>query len=250
MDYHDISVFRDGGVAEVMLSRPKAMNALSMRLRDELEDFLGGVGNDPSVDLILLTGGADVFSAGFDLKEAVQTHLGSFRHRILEFHEAIYKTKKFVITAVSGIALAGGFDLALAGDLIWASESGSFGHVEVNFRINPLVFPLIKRVGIARAVELCATGRVVVADEARSLGIVNEILPHEDFTASARKRAAEIARIGGRTLSGIKESSISSLPCDITQSLKYEFSITEQLLAEGEIYDRLVGYLTSIGLMK
>jgi enoyl-CoA hydratase/carnithine racemase len=250
MEYHDISVYRDGGVVEVTLSRPKAMNALSMRLRDELEDFLGGVGNDPSVDLVLITGGPDLFSAGFDLKEAVQTHLGSFRHRILEFHEAIYKTKKFVVTAVSGIALAGGFDLALAGDLIWASPSASFGHVEVNFRINPLVFPLIRKVGIARAVELCATGRFVSADEARSLGIVNEILPLEDFTASARKRAAQIARMGARTLSGIKEASISALPCDITESLKSEFSITEKLLAEDELYDRLVAYLTSIGLMK
>ena len=250
MDYHDISVSRDGGVAEVTLCRPKALNALSMRLRDELEDFLRGVEGDPLVSLVLITGGTRFFSAGWDLKEAAQTHLSSFHHRILEFHETIYATRKFVITAVSGIALAGGFDLALAGDLILAAPSASFGHVEVNFGINPLVFPLAKRVGLGRAVELCATGRVIGADEAKALGVVNEILPQDDFLEGVGKKAREVARMGEKVLSGIKEASISALPHGIRESLKSEFAITEQLLSGDEIYERLVEYLKSVGILK
>ena len=115
MEYQDITVSRDGGIAVAALSRPRALNALSMHLRDEIEAFLGSAEADPSVHVVVITGGERFFCAGFDLKEAVQTKFGSFFHRIVEFHETIYCCRKLVITAVSGIAVAGGFDLAPRG---------------------------------------------------------------------------------------------------------------------------------------
>ena len=133
MDYKDIVVTCGNGVGKVLLNRPKAMNALSVVMRDELEDSLSRLDSDDSVSLILITGGPKNFSAGFDLKEAVESNLESFFHRIVEYHEAIYNVKKLVITAVSGFALAGGFDLALAGDMILASEKASSGSEPNNY---------------------------------------------------------------------------------------------------------------------
>ena len=248
MQYHDITVSRDGAVAVVVLSRPRALNALSMRLRDELESFLVGADKDDSIDVIVITGGNRFFCAGFDLKEAVQTKFTSFQHRILEFHEAIYRGTKFVITAVSGIALAGGLDLAMAGDIVLAAPGSSFGHVEVNFGINPLVFPLARRVGVSCAVELCATGRIVPAEEARRLGIVSEIIEEPDFMAAVHERAFAIARMGGRTLAAIKQSAARYQPVPVSDALRYEFSITEQLIEDPALLKRLSAYLKSIGI--
>jgi enoyl-CoA hydratase/carnithine racemase len=246
--YHDITVSRDGAVAVIVLSRPRALNALSVRLRDELESFLVEANDDPSIDVIVITGGNRFFCAGFDLKEAVQTKFGSFRHRILEFHETIYGSRKFVITAVSGIALAGGFDLALAGDMILAAPGASFGHVEVNFGINPLVFPLARRVGPSRAVELCASGRIVSAEEARRIGIVTEIIEEPDFMSAVHEHAFAVARMGPRALAAVKQSAARYFPVPVSDALAHEFSITEQLVEDPALLKRLTGYLKSLGI--
>jgi enoyl-CoA hydratase len=248
VEYRDITVSRVDSVAVIGLSRPRALNALSMRLRDELESILSVAEDDPSVDVIVISGDERFFSAGWDLKEAVQTKLASFAHRIVEFHETIYSTKKFIITAVAGPALAGGFDLALAGDMILAAPGASFGHVEVNFGINPLVFPLARRVGAARAAELCATGRIVSADEAYQLGIVTEVIEAPDFMAAVAERARSVAGMGGRTLSAVKASAAAYLPVSASEALKREFALTGDLIKEPALLTRLTEYLKSVGI--
>ncbi len=250
MEYKDIIVTRKNGIGKALLNRPGAMNALSMRLRDELEDSLSRLGSDDEVSLILITGGPKHFSAGFDLKEAVDTNLKSFFHRIFEYHRAIYTVKKLVVTAVSGVALAGGFDLALAGDIILASDRASFGHVEVNFGVNPIVYPLARRIGPARAQELCSTGRMITASEARDMGLVNEVYPHKNFIAEAEKRAEEIGRMGGKTLSAIKEAAFKNLKRDASRALKFEFSLTSRLLDKKEFHRKIETFLKQSGMIK
>jgi len=248
--YRNIVVTSENSIGKILLNRPKAMNSLSMEMRDELEDALSRLDSDDGVSLIMITGGPKTFSAGFDLKEAVETNLKSFFHRIVEYHEAIYTVKKLVITAVAGVTLAGGFDLALAGDIILASESASFGHVEVNFGINPLVFPLYKKVGHTRALELCTTGRIIDAVEAKSMGIVNEIYPFDNFVAIAEKRAGEIARIGPGALSAIKESASHILGIDVLETLKFEFNLTSKLLENVDFQDKITTFLKQSGMIK
>jgi enoyl-CoA hydratase len=248
VEYRDIIVSRVDSVAVIRLSRPQALNALSMRLRDELESVLSVAEDDPSVDVIVISGDERFFCAGWDLKEAVQTKLASFAHRIVEFHETIYSCKKFVITAVAGPALAGGFDLAMAGDIILAAPGASFGHVEVNFGINPLVFPLARRIGSARAAELCATGRIVSADEAYLLGIVTEVIEAPDFMAAVVEHARAVARMGGRTLSAVKASAAAYLPVSTSEALKREFALTGDLIKDPALLTRLTEYLASVGI--
>ncbi|MBN2223791.1 MAG: enoyl-CoA hydratase/isomerase family protein [Deltaproteobacteria bacterium] len=248
MEYHDITVSADGAVAVVVLSRPGALNALSVRLRDELESVLTVAESDPSVDVIVISGGERFFCAGWDLKEAAQTKFASFTHRIVEFHETIYSCRKLIITAVSGIALAGGFDLALAGDIVLAAPGASFGHVEVNFGINPLVFPLARRVGTARAVELCATGRIISAEEAHRIGVVSEIMEEPDFMAAVLDRARAVAGMGGTVLAAVKESAAACHPVSVSDALADEFAVTEQLIKDPALLTRLTDYLTGIGI--
>lgn len=248
VEYRDMTVSRDGPLAVAVLARPRALNALSMRLRDELEAFLNAADGDPAVEVIVISGGDRFFCAGWDLKEAVQTKFASFRHRILEFHETLYCCKKLVITAVSGIALAGGFDLALAGDIILATPAATFGHVEVNFGINPLVFPLARRTGTARALELCATGRVVSAQEACRIGIVTEVIESPDFMAAVHERAFAVARMGGRVLSAVKGSAAAITPVSVSEALAREFAVTEDLIQDPALLKRLAAYLKSTGI--
>jgi len=248
VEFHELTVSGDGAVAVITLSRPRALNALSVRLRDELESILGVAESDPSVDVIVICGGERFFCAGWDLKEAVETKFASFSHRIVEFHETIYSCKKFVITAVSGIALAGGFDLALAGDIVLAAPAASFGHVEVNFGINPLVFPLARRVGTARAVELCATGRVVSAVEARQIGIVTEVIEQKAFMPAVLKRAKDVARMGGPALSAVKHAAAACEPASVSEALRREFALTEELIKDPALLTRLTDYLAGIGI--
>lgn len=250
MEHKDIVVTCKNGVGKVLLNRPKAMNALSVRMRDELEDSLSRLDSDDNVSLIMITGGPKNFSAGFDLKEAVQTNLESFFHRIFEYHEAIYSVKKFVITAVSGFALAGGFDLALAGDMIFASDRASFGHVEINLGVNPLVFPLSKRLGAALALELCATGRVIDAVEAQKTGLVNEVHPHDDFTASTERRAEEIGRVGKDALSAVKEATVKTYATGVSDALKFEFSLTSKLVDNDEFQKKITTFLKQSGMIE
>ncbi|MFQ5435869.1 MAG: enoyl-CoA hydratase/isomerase family protein, partial [Anaerolineae bacterium] len=118
VDYKDLLVSDKQGMRIITLNRPARRNALSERLRDELEACLNEAAADEAVRVVILTGGEQVFSAGFDLTEVAATEFGTFEHRAREFNTAVFAFPKPLVVAVSGPALAGGFDLALAGDVI------------------------------------------------------------------------------------------------------------------------------------
>ena len=128
-EYRHLLVSLEPPVAVVELNRKRQLNSLSMALRDELEACLGGLEGDDSIRAVVLTGGPECFSAGFDLKEVLETDFRAFGHRAVEFTEKTYFFKKPLVTAVGGIAYAGGFDLALSGDVIVAADSASLARM-------------------------------------------------------------------------------------------------------------------------
>ncbi len=113
-------------VARLTLRREEKKNALCMALRDELEEAFAGFAKDPEVHAVVLTGGAGIFCAGFDLKEGQATGGKAFLHRFREFMNACYLFPKVLVATVDGPVLAGGFDLALAADFIVASTARSW----------------------------------------------------------------------------------------------------------------------------
>src|SRR6187431_2357721 len=178
---------RDDGVALVTLNNPK-VNALSQELLAELH----GVAVSLAADLpgaVVITGGERLFAAGADISQfggpAEAASITAGFHRDLD---AVAALPRFVIAAVSGFALGGGCELALACDYRIAGEKAVFGQPEILLGIIPGgggTQRLARLVGPSRAKELCITGRQVKADEALRIGLADEVVPNDELHARA-----------------------------------------------------------------
>jgi len=248
--FKHLKLSADKGVTTVTLDRVDKMNSLSMALRDEIEECLDQLAADADVRAVILTGGEDTFCPGFDITEVVDVGTVAFTHRILEYHSKIYEFPKPIVAAVSGFALAGGFDLALCGDIIIASETAIFGHPEIRFGVNPLITPLWRKVGPAKAAEIAMTGETITADEAHRIGLVIKVVPPEKLLEEAFEIARKLAKIDPRALAAVKRSSRVTPTLDITAGLEYEFGLTSAIFADTDIKSQVETYAKRIGLIQ
>jgi len=190
-EFLEVSEPKDS-VARLTLRRESKKNALCMAMRDELEDAFARLVADADVNAVVLAGGEGIFCAGFDLKEGMESGGKSFLHRFAEFFNACYLFPKPMVAAVDGLALAGGFDLALTADFIIASNRAVFGHPEVEF--GPVaVVPLARFVSPARLRELCLLGANIDAETAKAYGIVHEVVEPGRTEAVATQLAEKLA---------------------------------------------------------
>ena len=180
------------GVARLTLRRESKKNALCMAMRDELEDAFARLVANAGVNAVVLAGADGIFCAGFDLKEGMESGGKSFLHRFAEFFKACYLFPKPMVAAVDGLALAGGFDLALTADFIVASTRAVFGHPEIEFGPVAIV-PLARFVSPARLRELCLLGANIDAETAKAYGIVHEIVEPGRTLAAATELAEKLA---------------------------------------------------------
>jgi enoyl-CoA hydratase len=189
-------------VATVTLDRPEARNALNRELRRELAHTMRDLDADDEVDVVILTGADPAFCAGLDLKElgagpdpgASEEALGGDERPPAE-RGPFPPIGKPVIGAVNGVAITGGFELALRCDLLVASELAAFADTHARVGIMPgwgLTVLLPQAVGVRRAREMSATGNFVDAATARAWGLVNHVVPHDDLLPFARRLAADI----------------------------------------------------------
>ncbi|HKH25974.1 MAG TPA: enoyl-CoA hydratase/isomerase family protein [Acidimicrobiia bacterium] len=165
------------GVAALTLNRAEKKNALSIALRDALSDALDDLARDETVKTVVVTGAGDVFSAGFDLREFQQPELTDRLWASTDrLHATMLRFPLPIVAAVNGPAIAGGFDLAVMSDVRVAADTARFSHPEIEF--GDVVYgPLHDIVGGGVARELCFTGRVVEAPEAKALGLVSSVVP-------------------------------------------------------------------------
>ena len=198
------------GVATLTLDRPEAKNALSIRLRDEIADALDVLAVDDAVKVVVIAGAGDAFCAGFDLKEFAvedpdfQTRLWASSDR---YHRTVLEFPLPTVAVVDGVALAGGFDLAVLCDLRVASERARFAHPEITF--GEIVYaPLHDLVGGAVARELCFTGRNVDADEAKQLGLVSSVVPVADLAAEVERLTDLMVRAPRSVLASTKAKAL------------------------------------------
>jgi len=183
-----------GGVATITLNRPEKRNALSIAVRDAVSDALDRLAADEDCKVVVVTGAGEVFSAGFDLREFEQPELTEQLWASSDrFHRTCLEFPLPTVAAVNGPALAGGFDLAIMCDVRVASDSARFAHPELAF--GDVVYgPLHDLVGGSVARDLCLTGRVLDAAEARTLGLVSAVVPGDELPAQAAESAAAISR--------------------------------------------------------
>jgi enoyl-CoA hydratase len=191
------------GVATVTLNRPEAMNAMSKALRAALDETFVALDRDDAVRAVILTGaGERAFTAGLDLKElgSDPDGLGAANATSPAANpvRAIQQCRKPVIGAINGVAITGGFELALACDVLIASTNARFADTHARVGITPgwgLSQKLSRLIGVYRAKELSLTGNFLDAETACVWGLVNRVVAPESLMANARQLAGEMASI-------------------------------------------------------
>lgn len=197
MSYELILAEVRGRVGLVTLNRPQAMNALNNQLMRELMDALAAFDKNEAVGAMVITGNEKAFAAGADIKEMADQSIQQMMDRD---HVAVFgrirTIQKPVIAAVSGWALGGGCEVALSCDMIVASESARFGQPEITIGVIPGAGGtqrLTRSVGKAIAMEMIINNRTLTAQEAYQFGMVNHVLPVDQYLDEALKLAEEIA---------------------------------------------------------
>jgi enoyl-CoA hydratase/carnithine racemase len=209
-------VERDGRLLIVTMNRPDVMNALHPPANAELGKIFDEFADDPELWVAIITGaGERAFSAGNDLKYQAQgTGKLEIPQRGFGGLTSRFDNPKPVIAAVNGVALGGGFEIALAADLIVASQNASFALPEPRVGLAALaggVHRLPRQIPLKQAMGMILTGRRVSAEEGLRLGFVNEVVPPEELMPAARRWAAAILECAPLSVRGSKQAALAGL---------------------------------------
>jgi crotonobetainyl-CoA hydratase len=227
---------RDGRVLIVALNRPERLNALHPPAHVELDKVWERFSDDPDLWVAILTGAGDrAFCAGNDLR--YQAEGGEMFKVNWGFGglTARYDLTKPVIAAVNGFAMGGGFELALACDLIIAAENAVFALPEPRVGLAALaagVHRLPRQIGLKRAMGMLLTGRRVTAQEGKELGFVNEVVPQGEALAGAKRWAAEILECSPMSIRATKQAVMFGLDkAGIKEAHEREYPAVKALIA-------------------
>ena len=226
MTYENIVTKVEERVGLAQLNRPKALNALNRELMTELMTALEAFDADPAVGCMVITGSARAFAAGADIKEmADATPARMMTGSFIDLWDRLHRIGKPVIAAVSGFALGGGCELAMACDMIVASETAQFGQPEINLGVIPGAGGtqrMTLAVGKALAMEMVLNGRYLSADEALRYGLVNRVYPVEVYLEEAVRLANEIAARAPVALRLAKEAVNAAFEMPLRAGLDHE----------------------------
>jgi enoyl-CoA hydratase/carnithine racemase len=198
----------EGSIAVVRLNRPDRLNALNRQLQDELGEAFAAAEAAPEVRVLILTGAGRAFSVGADIEELETTAEGAARQlqASLACLSSPERLRKPVIAAVNGYALGGGFELALACDIVVASDRAVFSVPEPTLGVVPgfAMQRLPRLVGVMRAREILLTARRLSAQEAREYGLVSRVTPHDELMEQARSVAMGMTELAPLALELLK----------------------------------------------
>lgn len=223
-------------VAILTLNRPKALNALSTPLFDQLNIELEKADNDESVRAIVLTGGEKVFAAGADIKEMKDKQFSDvYKQNFLGSWSKMSSVRKPIVGAVAGYALGGGCELAMLCDILLCTPEAKFGQPEITLGIIPGAGGtqrLTTLVGKARAMDMVLTGRRITAAEASEWGLVSRVTNQgESVVDEAVKVADTIAGFSVIATQAGKEAVNGALELPLEQGLRLERRLFQQLFA-------------------
>jgi enoyl-CoA hydratase len=226
-------------VGIVRLNRPQELNALNNKILGEIMDALEGFDADESTGAMVITGSDRAFAAGADVKEmADKTAVEMLLEDRIALFDRIQTISKPIIAAVSGYCLGGGNELAMSCDMIIASETARFGQPEITLGVIPGAGGtqrLARTVGKAVTMEMILNNRMLSAVEARQFGLVNKVVPVEDYLDEAVRLGGEIAerapvaiRLAKETINRAFETSLTDGIADERRAFYFLFSTSDQ----------------------
>jgi enoyl-CoA hydratase len=231
------------GVATLTLNRPKSMNAFSRDLRNAIATTFRRLQAEGEVRVVIVTGAGRAFCAGWDLKELSDpSATDTGEAAASDMQDAIAAFEGPIIGAVNGHAITGGFELALACDVLVASSEARFADTHARVGILPgwgLSQKLPRLIGVQRAKEVSFTGNFIDAETAERWGLVNRVVPPEELLPTCQKLAAEMASCVPHVLRGYKRLIDEGCGMPLADALRYE---SERALASaGEMTAATLG---------
>ncbi len=250
MEYNNIIFIVLESIATITFNRPEILNALSAEALKEFSHALDEINADEDIRALILTGaGEKSFIAGADIKE-FPTFNGLKAKSFSETgHILMNKLQELpipVIAAVNGFALGGGCEVALACDFIYASEDAMFGLPEINLGIIPGfggTQRLPRLVGRNMAKEMIFTGKMISADEAKSIGMVNKVFPLEKLMDEAVTTAKTIASKGKVSVRAAKQAIDNGVNVDLTTGCRIEIDAFALCLASPDAKEGTLAFL-------
>jgi len=229
MDFQYIKFEVANGIATVTLNRPEVYNALNDGITYELQDVLKVISKDPSIRVMVLTGAGKAFCSGQDLKAASgqekRSFLDSLHKRYNPIISAMRNLPKPIICRLNGVAAGAGCSLALACDMIIASEEATLIEVFINIGLVPdsgSSYFLPRSVGKAKAFELCSMGTKVKANEALQLGLVNRVATADQLDAVVKEYTDYFSQAPTKSIGLIKRMLEKSATSTLDEMLEYE----------------------------
>lgn len=247
--YKYLTISGQEGVAVMTFQRPDQLNAMNRAFMDEIIDALHSINRDNAVRAVIITGNGRAFMAGADIKEyAAQTdeEFLAFQKKGWDLYNAIEQSEKPYIAAVNGFALGGGFEIALACDMIVACPEAQFGLPEIHLGLVPGgggTQRLIQKISINRVRELLYTGGKFTTQKMYEWGIVNYIAPQDKLMEVASDLAQKMTRRPRRALSELKKLALlSTAPILLSQRMATEAETLYALFHTQEAQEKIQAF--------
>jgi enoyl-CoA hydratase len=227
--YQSLNYRKEGPVSVIQINRPQKKNSLNTELRHEMEEVLKEIANDRAIRAVVLTGGEEIFCAGADISEIEGTASAEAAYQHAREFQILFEQLEAlpqpVIAAVSGYALGGGCELALACDFRIASDTARFGLPEIKIG----AFPggggtqrLPRLIGTAKAKEMILIGDPITAEQALAVGLVMKVTPKAKLMEEANAFAARLASLPRLALQASKMLINRSQEMDLASGLELE----------------------------
>ncbi|MCR4724927.1 MAG: enoyl-CoA hydratase/isomerase family protein [Clostridia bacterium] len=247
--YETIKYEKQGNIALITINRPEALNALNSKVISELEQAVAAVEADTSLGAMILTGEGRSFVAGADIAEQCPMDPAAGRkwgQRGSALMRRIELLPIPTIAAVNGFALGGGCEMAMSCDIILASEKAKFGQPEVGLGITPGFSGtqrLPRRVGMAKAKELIFSGKMIKADEAEKIGLVNAVYASEELMNGAMEMAKSFAANAPVAVRYAKSCIDRGMQMDMDSAIAYENELFALCFATDDQKEGMTAFL-------
>lgn len=243
----NILIERHGRVVLIRLNRPEVKNALSSALMAELISCLDGLDQNPNVGCFVITGSAEYFAAGADIKEmSARSYLDMLNEDYFAGWEGFTRLRTPTIAAVNGYAYGGGCELAMMCDMIFAAETATFAQPEIKLGVIPgmgATQRLTGLIGKAKTMDLVLTGRPMSAQEAEQAGLVSRIYPAAIVLEQALMVAAQIAGFSRTATRAGREAVMHSLEVGLQEGGRVERRLFHGLFATPDQQEGMQAFL-------